>query len=345
MSSFTDEAAPSAPASILVSGGAGYIGCVLVPKLLALGYRVTAYDLMLFGSAGLARHPNLRVVQGDIRDRAEMARLLRGQHAVIHLAAIANDACFELAPQLARSINHDCFQGLVLAARHAGVQRFLFVSDASVYGRCEQHESATEAHRLAAASDLSKYKALCESILLAQQGPEFTTTIVRPGLVFGPSPRMRFDLLINGLINQACHERKLTILGGSQFRASIHVDDLADLCGVLLRAEPEHIAGETFNAVGENHTILELARVVRNVVAAIFPGPESIEVATQPTRDAPSYRVSGQKLTDRLGFVARRTVEEATHELCAAFAAGRYPDSLTGVQYDNAASLRAKRAA
>jgi nucleoside-diphosphate-sugar epimerase len=344
MSSFTDGAGSSAACPVLVTGGAGYLGCVLVPKLLARGHRVTVLDLMLYGSAGLQRHPNLRLLQADIRDRAEVNRAMRGQQAVIHLAGIANEHCFDECPQLARSINHDSFAGLVLAARHAGVERFLFASDCSVYGTNEEGE-LTEASRTVPVSAYGKYKGLCESLLLEHQAPQFTTTIVRAGTLCGPSPRMRFDLVVNTFVNQAVNKGKLLVPGGSQQRPGIHVAELAGLFALLVDAASDKIEGETFNAVGHNHTILELARCVRSVIEAELPDKKPIEIATTPVTDPRSCRVSAQKLANRLGFEAKRTVTDAVRELCRVFKAGEYADSLSSEQYYNAASLKAKRAA
>src|SRR5947209_13491348 len=119
---------------VLVTGGAGYKGCVLVPKLLQAGYQVVVYDLMLFGSEGLPRHPHLEVVTGDIRDTKSYARSLKGVNHVIHMACISNDPSFDLDPSLSRTINYECFEPMVRHSREAGVQRFIYVSSSSVYG-------------------------------------------------------------------------------------------------------------------------------------------------------------------------------------------------------------------
>ena len=119
---------------VLVTGGAGYKGCVLVPKLLNDGYEVVVYDLMLFGSKGLSPHPNLRIVEGDIRDAEGFASEVNGCDHVIHMACISNDPSYELDPDLSKTINFDCFEPLVLASKRAGVRRFVNVSSSSVYG-------------------------------------------------------------------------------------------------------------------------------------------------------------------------------------------------------------------
>src|SRR5574341_924598 len=199
---------------VLVTGGAGYKGCVLVPKLLDAGYEVVVYDLMLFGAEGLPRHERLEVVTGDIRDDAGYRRSLAGVDSVIHMACISNDPSFELNPSLSRSINFDCFEPLVVASKEAGVRRFVYVSSSSVYGVSDAPE-VTEEHPLVPLTDYNRYKGLCEPLLLKYQSPDFTTVVLRPATVCGYSPRMRFDLTVNILTNHAVHRGVITVFGGA----------------------------------------------------------------------------------------------------------------------------------
>src|SRR5206468_6537031 len=243
---------------VLVTGGAGYKGCVLVPKLLAAGYGVVVYDLMLFGSAGLPSHPNLKVVTEDIRDTAKYADAVTDCDHVIHMACISNDPSFDLDPSLSRTINYECFESLVLASKSAGVKRFIYASTSSVYGVSDEPE-VTEDHPFVPLTDYNKYKGLCEPILLRHQSPEFTTTIIRPATVCGYSPRMRFDLTVNILTNHAVNRGVITVFGGTQKRPNIHIEDITDLYVELLTTPAELIAGEAFNAGYENHTVAQLA--------------------------------------------------------------------------------------
>src|SRR5207245_2974878 len=144
---------------VLVTGGAGYVGCVLVPKLLEAGHKVVVYDVMLFGSDGLPKHPNLKVIAGDLRDTAHFAAAVKGMDAVIHLACISNDPSFELDPGLSRSINYDAFEPLVAVSRQAGVRRFIYASTSSVYGVSNQ-PNVTEDHPLVPLTDYNKYKGM-----------------------------------------------------------------------------------------------------------------------------------------------------------------------------------------
>ncbi|RPH45352.1 MAG: SDR family oxidoreductase, partial [Planctomycetota bacterium] len=213
---------------VLVTGGAGYKGCVLVPMLLDAGYTVVVYDLMLFGAVGLPRHERLEVVRGDIRDSAHYRSCLAGVESVLHMACISNDPSFELNPDLSRSINYDCFEPLVIASKEAGVKRFVYVSSSSVYGVSDAPE-VTEEHPLVPLTDYNRYKGLCEPLLLKHQSAAFTTVILRPATVCGYSPRMRFDLTVNILTNHAVNRGLITVFGGAQKRPNIHIDDVSEL--------------------------------------------------------------------------------------------------------------------
>lgn len=324
---------------ILVTGGAGYVGCVLVPKLLHSGYSVTVYDLMLFGSEGLPRDPSLRVIKGDIRDIPSLSAALDGVESVIHLACISNDPSFELDPALSKSINFDCFEPMVLACKSAGVKRFIYASTSSVYGVSDAAE-VTEEHPLVPLTDYNKYKGLCEPILLRHQSPTFGTVIIRPATVCGYSPRMRFDLSVNILTNLSVNKGVITVYGGSQMRPNIHVDDIADLYVHLLDLPDHMIAGEIFNAGYQNYTISELADMVRAVVEREMPEKAPIRIETTPSNDPRSYHVSSKKIAEKLRYTPKRSVEDAVRDICNAMKAGKLPDSLTDDRYQNVRTIK-----
>ena len=325
---------------VLVTGGAGYVGAVLVPKLLAHGYRVTVVDLYIFGEAALASvsgHPELRQVKGDIRDRALLERELTGVDAVIHLACISNDPSFELNPALGKSINYDAFLPLVDISKDRGVRRFIYASSSSVYG-IRQEENVTEDLPLTPLTDYSRYKALCEEVLLRAQAPGFTTLILRPATVCGDSPRLRLDLTVNILTNLAVNTGRITVFGGAQKRPNIHIEDVTDLYVQALEWDDARIAGETFNAGYENHTVAALAEMVREVV-----GREQVSIETTPTNDHRSYHISSEKIKRALGFEPRHTVEDAVRDLTQAFRAGRIPDSMDDPRYYNIKTMLAAK--
>jgi nucleoside-diphosphate-sugar epimerase len=316
---------------ILVTGGAGYVGAVLVPKLLAAGYRVRVLDLYLYGKEVLDAvkdHPRLEQVQGDIRDAALLRQIVPGCDAVIHLACISNDPSFELDPELGRSINYDAFFGLVDTSKACGVKRFIYASSSSVYGVKSEPE-VTEDLTLEPLTDYSKYKAMCEDVLQARREPGFTTLILRPATVCGYSPRLRLDLAVNIMTAHAQCNRVIKVFGGSQARPNLHIEDMTDLYLRTLEWEDAAIDGRIFNAGYQNHSVGEIAEIVRGVM-----GPD-VEVVTTPTDDNRSYRVSSAKIQRELGWTPAHTIEEAVADLKRAFLEGRIPDPMTDPRYSN----------
>ena len=315
--------------SVMVTGGAGYVGSVLVPKLLAAGHRVTVLDLFIYGDtlAGVAEHPALRQVRGDLRDADVVSDALTGCDSVIHLACISNDPSFELDPGLGKSINHDAFRPLVRAAKAAGVERFVYASSSSVYGIKEGVE-VTEDLELEPLTDYSKFKALCEEELLAERAPGFAVLVLRPATVCGYSPRLRLDLTVNILTNHAINNGKIRVFGGSQKRPNIHIADMTDLYLHCLAAPADAIDGKVFNAGYENHPVMEIAEMVKEVVGGV-----PIEVV--PTDDLRSYHVNSQKVRKELGFNPGHTIEQAIGDLRDAFQAGEVPDPMNDPRYYN----------
>ena len=327
--------------TVVVTGGAGYVGAVLVPKLLARGYTVRVIDLFLFGDDVLpGGAPGLERIKGDLRDRELVGSAVRGADAVIHLACISNDPSFELNSALSRSINYDCFEPLVTASRDRGVRRFIYASTSSVYGVSDSPE-VTEEHPLVPLTDYNKYKGLCEPRLLAHQSSDFTTVVIRPATVCGYSPRMRLDLTVNILTNLAVNTRRITIFGGQQKRPNIHIEDISDLYVDLLTVPAERIAGKIFNAGYQNHTVAELGEMVRRVVSREMPELVPIALETSPTNDLRSYHVSSERIKRELGWEPQRTIEDAVVDLCRAFRAGKLPNALTDLRYYNVKTIQA----
>ena len=315
--------------SVLVTGGAGYVGSVLVPKLLGAGHRVTVLDLFIYGDtlAGVADHPDLRQVRGDMRDAGVVSDALKGCDSVIHLACISNDPSFELDPGLGKSINHDAFRPLVRAAKAAGVERFIYASSSSVYG-IKADAEVTEDLELEPLTDYSRFKALCEEELLAERAPGFAVLVLRPATVCGYSPRLRLDLTVNILTNHAINNGRIRVFGGSQKRPNIHIADMTDLYLHCLAAPAAAIDGKVFNAGYENHPVMEIAKMVKEVVGGV-----PIEVVK--TDDLRSYHVNSNKLRHELGFAPAHTIEQAISDLRDAFQAGEVPDPMNNPLYYN----------
>ncbi len=313
---------------IFITGGAGYVGAVLVPNLLDNGYVVTVLDLMIYGENVLPSHPNLNAVKGDIRDQTLLQKLLPGHDAVIHLACISNDPSFELNPDLGKSINLDAFRPLVEISKSCSVKRFIYASSSSVYG-IKDEPNVHEEMVLEPLTDYSQFKADCEKILADYQSDDFTTVTIRPATVCGYSPRQRLDVVVNILTNLAYHKREISVFGGDQLRPNIHIADMVEAYLVLLKAPKKKIAGKIFNAGYENQPVTQLAETVQSVVG------QDVKLVTTPSDDNRSYHISSQKIRAELGFEATHTIREAVEDLCAAFDNNLLSDSLENEMYYN----------
>ena len=307
---------------VLVTGGAGYVGSALVPLLLEQGHRVKVLDLYLFGDHvldGVKDHPNLTQIKGDLRDPPTVDQAVSGCDAVIHLACISNDPSFELDPALGKSINYDCFPGLVRSAQNAGVRRFIYASSSSVYG-IKEEPNVTEDLPLTPLTDYSKFKAMCEEVLLHEQRPGFTVLVLRPATVCGYAPRLRLDLSVNILTHHAIKKRKITVFGGDQKRPNIHIADVCDLYVQSLQWPDQKINGKIYNAGWDNLTINQIAQSVQRIV-----GPDVVIERTE-TNDKRSYHISSEKIRRELGFAPKHSIEDAVRDLAAAFDGGLIPD-------------------
>lgn len=329
--------------TVLVTGGAGYVGAVLVPKLLDRGYHVKVLDLYIYGEDVLDNvkdNLHLTQIRGDIRDQELLKKILPGCDAVIHLACISNDPTFELNPDLSRSINYDAFKPLVRISKESGVKRFIYASTCSVYGVSDE-EFVTEEHPLVPITDYNKYKGLCEPILLQYQSHGFTTVVIRPATVCGYSPRQRFDLTVNILTNHGFNLNRITVFGGTQTRPNIHIADITDLYCLLLELPSEQIAGKIYNAGYQNRTIADIAGIVQNVMVCEFPQKAKVKITTVPSNDPRSYRISSEKIKKELNYIPQRTIEDAVRDLIAAFQAGKLKDSMTNIHYYNIKTMKA----
>jgi nucleoside-diphosphate-sugar epimerase len=324
---------------VMVTGGAGYVGSSLVPKLLDAGYEVSVLDLYLYGDdlfREFRGHPNLREVKGDLRDRQSVARALDGCDCVIHLACISNDPSFDLDPELGKSINFDCFRPLIKASKDAGVRRFIYASSSSVYG-IRNDLDVTEDLPLRPLTDYSKFKAMCEDVLDEEREPGFATVILRPATVCGYAPRLRLDLTVNILTNLAITNGKITVFGGQQLRPNLHIKDMTDLYLRLLEADEAAIDGKVWNAGYHNLRVREIADMVRERVG------DDVEIVVTPTDDHRSYHVSSDRILREFGFSARRSVSDAILDLKSAFEAGSVPNSMTDDKYYNIRRMQSVR--
>jgi nucleoside-diphosphate-sugar epimerase len=321
---------------VLVTGGAGYVGAVLVPKLIRAGYKVTVFDLYLYGSDVLKEikgNSQLREIKGDIRDCKSLDAALEGVDAIIHLACISNDPSFELNPDLGKSINFDAFESLVSLAKKNRVQRFIYASSSSVYG-IKEEEQVTEDLPLEPLTDYSKFKAMCEDVLLKHATDDFTCFTVRPATVCGYSPRLRLDLTVNILTNHAINNGVIKVFGGKQERPNIHIQDMAEFYLHALTWPHHKIHKKIYNVGHHNYSLDAIAGIVKSVIG------EDISIHHAATDDNRSYRVSSAKLQNDLGFAAKYSVEDAVRDLKRAFENGLIPDSMQDPRYFNIELMR-----
>ncbi len=320
---------------ICVAGGAGYVGSRLVPELLKQGHHVVVLDLYLYGDDVFEAHPNLTQIKADIRDPKAVDDALKGADAVIHLACISNDPSFELNPKLGKSINLDAFEPFVLAAKKHKVKRFIYASSSSVYG-VKDDPNVTEEMSLEPLTDYSKFKAECEKILFQSMSDDFICTVLRPATVCGYAPRQRLDVVVNILTNLAYNTGKVKVMGGSQMRPNIHIEDMVRAYLLVLDAPKEKVQGEIFNVGYHNHTVMALGKMVQSIVGKKRP----VELIVEPTNDNRSYHVSSDKIGKKLSFFPKYTIEDAIQGLVDAFQSGKLPNSLNDAKYFNIKTMK-----
>jgi nucleoside-diphosphate-sugar epimerase len=301
---------------ILVTGGCGYVGSVLVPKLLAAGHDVAVRDIQWFGNH-LQPHPKLRVCKHDIREPLAF----ESDDVVIHLAAIANDPTGELDPKATWETNALATAQLAEAAYRCGAKQFIYASSGSVYGVSDAPQ-VTEETTLDPISDYNRTKMVAERCVLSY-ADKMAVQILRPATVCGYSPRMRLDVVVNMLAMQAMTTGQITVLGGVQMRPNIHIEDMTDL--YLWMLDRPQLTG-IWNAGFENLSVMEIAEKVE--------GYANCRISKRPSTDPRSYRMNSDKLL-RAGFKPKRTVDDAIGDVIAHAAAGTLRDE------DNCYNLKA----
>ncbi len=309
--------------TVLVIGGAGYIGSALLPKLLSRGYRVRLLDLMIFGDEPIRNvlsHPNLEVRHGDFRHVEQVAEALQGVEAVVHLGAIVGDPACNLDEDLTIDVNLTATRMIAELAKAAGVERFIFASTCSVYGACD--EMLDERSLVKPISLYGHTKLASERVLLNMTCDRFMPTIVRFATIYGLSGRTRFDLVVNLLAAKAKMEEKITVFGGDQWRPFVHVDDAAEAVAMILAAPREVVGGEIFN-VGSNEQNYTVAQIGDMVHEAVFTAELIVSSSDGDRRD---YRVNFSKIKNRLGFQPRWTVQGGIQQVLDAIAAGDIHD-------------------
>ena len=298
--------------TILVLGGGGYVGCNLVRKLLKKNYQVIVYDLFLYKEdifIDLLNNENLKLIKGDIRDLIKLETFLENSDIVIHLACISNDPSYELNPNLGKDINFDCFPKLITKIKKFNIKQFIYASSSSVYG-VKEEDSVTEDLKPEPITDYSKFKLECEKILLNEDA-NFKKTVIRPATVCGYSERQRLDVIVNILTNHAYFNKKIIIHGGDQLRPNIHIDDMSEsYLEVIKNADASN--NEIFNVGDENHSVNKLAEMVNSSC------PEA-KLIREKVVDQRSYKISSDKIFNKIGFKTKKTISDAINDLVKAF--------------------------
>jgi len=301
--------------NVLVIGGAGYIGSALIPRLLGRGYRVRILDLLLFGSDPIKEvlgHPRLEVVRADFRHVDKVVEAVREIDAVVHLGAIVGDPACSLDEDLTIEVNLMATRMIAEVAKGSQVRRFLFASTCSVYGASDT--LLDEHSPLNPVSLYARSKIASEEVLGRMASPNFATTYLRFGTIYGLSGRPRFDLVVNLLAAKALTEAKITIYGGNQWRPFLHVDDAARAILRALEAPMEVINNEAFNVGSDeqNYKIEEVGRIIHRLI----PGAEVVQMGSGS--DHRNYRVDFSKIRSSLGFEPKWALEEGVTQVIEA---------------------------
>jgi len=305
------------PSRVLVTGGAGYLGSVVVAQLLERGLNVRVLDSLLFGEESLASlrsHADCEVIRGDVRDIESVVRAMSGCDAAIHLAGIVGDQACEANRQLAIDVNAAATRMLADVAPRCGVRRFLFASSCSVYG--SSRATVDESAKLRPLSLYAQTKVDSENILLHARTPCFAPTVLRLGTLFGLSARMRFDLVVNLLVARALSSGRIIIKNGWQWRPFVHVRDAARAFLACLEHPADFVSGEVFN-VGA-HFLNAQIKQLGETVARVIPGTVVTEM--HDNLDRRSYRACFDKIEQKIGFACAETLDSGMCEISAAIA-------------------------
>lgn len=312
--------------NVLIVGGAGYLGSVLCRKLLERGYKVRVLDNLLYGDDGIRKlygNQNFEFVKGDMRNIQIVMDAIKGMDAVIHLAAIVGDPASAIDPEETIEINYLGTKMLAEICKYNQINRFIFASTCSVYGTNPDPEKLlNEESPLNPVSLYAEMKLKSEEGLLELVDENFSPTIFRMATLYGLSPRMRFDLVINLLTAKATIEKKITIFGGDQWRPFLHVEDAAEAYIKCLEAPIHKVRGEIFNVGSneQNHQIREIGKMIKDII------PDAEIITEEENVDKRNYRVSFKKIENVLGYKPCHTIKDGITEIYRAIQQGIFSD-------------------
>lgn len=297
---------------VLVTGGAGYLGSVLTGKLLEKGHNVTVLDALMFGGESIlpfTYNKNFTFIKGDVKNKETVTKSLEEMEVVFHLAALVGEPACTPNPTLTKQINYEATVNIAKIAREKGIIKFIFSSTCSNYGISNLNELATEDSPLNALSLYAETKIDAEKKLLELSGDKFSVTILRLATIFGLSPRMRFNLLINEMVREAYVKKRLLLYKEEAWRPYAHTEDAAEALITVLNANAENIEGEIFNVGTENYQKIGLVNIIKKYV------PDVIVDKKGGLPDDRDYRVSFEKIKKTLGFEPKRKVADGIDEM------------------------------
>jgi nucleoside-diphosphate-sugar epimerase len=301
---------------ILITGGAGYIGSRLTPLLLTAGHQVRILDHLAHGGESLLGvwcHPGFEFIRGDIRDRETVQAAVAGRDAVVHLAAVVGDPACSREPALARAINLDASLALIEESRRAGIERFVFASTCSNYGKMKDSDQyVDEQSELRPVSLYAETKVAVERALLESgRNNGWCPTPLRFATIYGVSPRMRFDLTVNEFTMEMLTRKHLKVFGEQFWRPYIHVCDAARAIQLVLSSPAAKVDGCVFNvgATDQNFQKKQLVELIRP------HAPDAAVEFVHKTEDPRDYRVSFARISNQLGFKTTRTVPQGIAEV------------------------------
>lgn len=307
-----------------MTGGAGYVGSVVVGNLLSYGYKVSILDRFLFGGESLfsyINNENLQITRGDIRDLEVLKKAVDGMDAVIHLAALVGEPACKKNPKVTRQINFEAAKKLVLESKRAGVKRFIFSSTCSNYGDSPTDRELTEDSKLNPLSLYAETKIATENFILANVSRGFHPTILRLATIFGLSPRMRFDLMVNELAREVALGGRFHVRNKDAWRPFLHTQDISNAAITVLEAPIKKVSGKIFNVVGENIQKRQLIAFANK-----YPSKIKILFGENGPDDRRNYRVSAQKIRKALGWKPKISIENGFDQIVKVIKQGMFID-------------------
>lgn len=322
---------------VLVVGGAGYLGSVLCEYLLRKDYTVRVLDNLTYGDAGIKKiyhYANFEFIFGDMRDMKIVMEAIKDVDAVIHLAAIVGDSACELNPEETIKSNYLATKLFAEVCKYSQINRFIFASTCSVYGAAKPRQLLTETSKLNPVSLYAQMKLKSEHGLLELEDDNFSPTILRMGTLYGDSPRMRFDLVVNILTIKALKEKQFKIFGGNQWRALCSVDDAADAYIQCLESPIKEVKGQVFNIATSNMQIKQIGNIICKQI------PSAKMIVEKDKKDVRNYCVSGDKAQRILDFEGIDTVEDIVIDIRLKVKNNDYYNDYPNKKYNNVDVLK-----